>query len=142
MIVERIFERTRHRVAPVWHPRKGFEVFPRRNNELSPKISPRGSSSVGRARPCQGRGRGFKSRLPLQMQRTRLRRMSLNLLVGGEIRYTTRGEGNRTVGREWLHKYGNVRADGSSSHCGCEGPRFEPETSPKDKQATSFVERC
>ena len=39
-----------------------------------------------------------------KMQRTRLRRMSLNLLVGGEIRYTTRGEGNRTVGREWLHK--------------------------------------
>src|SRR5579872_4370750 len=24
-----------------------------------------GSSSVGRARPCQGRGRGFESRLPL-----------------------------------------------------------------------------
>jgi hypothetical protein len=23
------------------------------------------SSSVGRARPCQGRGRGFESRLPL-----------------------------------------------------------------------------
>ena len=61
-----------------------------------------------------------------QMQRTRLWYMSLNLLVGGEIRYTTRGESNRTVGREWLHKYGNVRADGSSSHCGCEGPRFEP----------------
>jgi hypothetical protein len=27
----------------------------------------RGSSSVGRARPCQGRGRGFKSRLPLHI---------------------------------------------------------------------------
>lgn len=27
-------------------------------------------------------------------------------------------------------QYGNVRADGSSSHCGCEGPRFESETSP------------
>ena len=38
------------------------------------------------------------------MQRTRLWRMSLNLLVGGKIRYTTRGEDNRTVGREWLHK--------------------------------------
>ena len=25
-----------------------------------------GSSSVGRARPCQGRGRGFESRLPLE----------------------------------------------------------------------------
>ena len=25
-----------------------------------------GSSSVGRARPCQGRGRGFESRLPLK----------------------------------------------------------------------------
>ena len=46
MIVERTFERTRHRVAPVWHPRKGFEVFPRRNTELSPKISPRGISIV------------------------------------------------------------------------------------------------
>ena len=40
-----------------------------------------------------------------QMQRTRLWRMSLNLLVGGEIRYTTRGKGNRMVGREWLQKY-------------------------------------
>ncbi len=27
-----------------------------------------GSSSVGRARPCQGRGRGFESRLPLQKE--------------------------------------------------------------------------
>jgi hypothetical protein len=26
-----------------------------------------GSSSVGRARPCQGRGREFESRLPLQI---------------------------------------------------------------------------
>ena len=42
---------------------------------------------------------------PAPMQRTRLGRMSLNLLVGGEIRYTTRGEGDRTVGREWLQKY-------------------------------------
>ena len=28
--------------------------------------SPRGNSSVGRARPCQGRGRGFESLFPLQ----------------------------------------------------------------------------
>ena len=27
-----------------------------------------GNSSVGRARPCQGRGREFESRLPLQEQ--------------------------------------------------------------------------
>jgi hypothetical protein len=27
------------------------------------------SSSVGRARPCQGRGRGFESRLSLNMER-------------------------------------------------------------------------
>ena len=27
------------------------------------------SSSVGRARPCQGRGRGFESRLPLRCRR-------------------------------------------------------------------------
>ena len=31
--------------------------------------------------------------------------MSLNLLVEGEIRYTTRGESNKTVGCEWLQKY-------------------------------------
>ena len=31
-------------------------------------ISPRrGSSSLGRARPCQGRGSGFEARLPLQL---------------------------------------------------------------------------
>ncbi len=29
-----------------------------------------GSSSVGRARPCQGRGRGFESRLPLSKSKT------------------------------------------------------------------------
>ncbi len=28
-----------------------------------------GSSSVGRARPCQGRGREFESRLPLSFQK-------------------------------------------------------------------------
>ena len=31
---------------------------------LQPKLCE--SSSVGRARPCQGRGRGFESRLSLQ----------------------------------------------------------------------------
>ena len=31
--------------------------------------SPSGNSSVGRARPCQGRGREFESRFPLQFQR-------------------------------------------------------------------------
>lgn len=104
MIVERTFERTRHRVAPVWHPRKGFEVFPRRNNELSPKISPRGISIVAVRRLAEPNTRVRFPYPAHQMQRTRLWRMSLNLLVGGEIRYTTRGEGNRTVGREWLHK--------------------------------------
>ena len=29
-----------------------------------------GNSSVGRARPCQGRGREFESRLPLRMRET------------------------------------------------------------------------
>ena len=29
----------------------------------------RGNSSVGRARPCQGRGREFESRFPLQVSR-------------------------------------------------------------------------
>ena len=28
-----------------------------------------GNSSVGRARPCQGRGRGFESRFPLQKEK-------------------------------------------------------------------------
>src|SRR5215468_424787 len=30
------------------------------------KFSPSGSNSAGRVRPCQGRCRGFESRLPLQ----------------------------------------------------------------------------
>ena len=46
------------------------------------------------------------------MQRTRLWRMSLNLLAGEEISYTTRGEDNRTVGREWLHKIYQYYLDG------------------------------
>jgi hypothetical protein len=29
----------------------------------------RGNSSVGRARPCQGRGREFESRFPLQVKK-------------------------------------------------------------------------
>ena len=35
---------------------------------------PRGNSSVGRARPCQGRGREFESRFPLQIRETPVRR--------------------------------------------------------------------
>ena len=31
-------------------------------------LAGRGNSSVGRARPCQGRGREFESRFPLQIQ--------------------------------------------------------------------------
>ena len=31
-------------------------------------VTPGGNSSVGRARPCQGRGREFESRFPLQIQ--------------------------------------------------------------------------
>ena len=34
---------------------------------LQPRNIKSGSSSVGRARPCQGRGRGFESRLPLRL---------------------------------------------------------------------------
>ena len=37
----------------------------------SPNFVPqRGNSSAGRARPCQGRGRGFESRFPLQVRCT------------------------------------------------------------------------
>ena len=35
---------------------------------------PRGNSSVGRARPCQGRGREFESRFPLQVAEAPVRR--------------------------------------------------------------------
>jgi hypothetical protein len=34
----------------------------------------RGNSSVGRARPCQGRGREFESRFPLQVRKSPVRR--------------------------------------------------------------------
>src|ERR1043166_7166095 len=37
-----------------WSPRTG-----------AVKLRPRGNSSVGRAQPCQGWGRGFESRFPL-----------------------------------------------------------------------------
>ena len=33
---------------------------------LHPRLKKCGNSSVGRARPCQGRGRGFESRFPLR----------------------------------------------------------------------------
>jgi putative endonuclease len=38
----------------------------KKNSYFCPSIC--GSSSVGRARPCQGRGRGFESRLPLKQK--------------------------------------------------------------------------
>ena len=41
--------------------------FLRDSKKLVPLQSQRGNSSVGRARPCQGRGREFESRFPLQM---------------------------------------------------------------------------
>lgn len=34
--------------------------------------TPSGNSSVGRARPCQGRGREFESRFPLQILKNSL----------------------------------------------------------------------
>jgi hypothetical protein len=33
--------------------------------------NPSGNSSAGRARPCQGRGREFESRFPLQIEKSR-----------------------------------------------------------------------
>ena len=42
---------------------------PARGTKLTPRCTnKRGSSSVGRARPCQGRGREFESRFPLQRE--------------------------------------------------------------------------
>ena len=53
-----------------------FEKFMRKNLEVIKKCVPlqshsgntRGSSSVGRAQPCQGWGREFEPRLPLQIK--------------------------------------------------------------------------
>lgn len=104
MIVERTFERTHHRVAPVWHPQKGFEVFPGAIMSSAQKYLHAEVAQLAVRRLAEPNTRVRFPYPAHQMQRTRLRRMSLNLLVGGEIRYTTRGEGNRTVGREWLHK--------------------------------------
>ena len=39
-----------------------------RAGKIDPLAGPSGSSSLGRARPCQGRGSGFEARLPLQYQ--------------------------------------------------------------------------
>ena len=61
---------------------------------------PRGNSSVGRARPCQGRGREFESRFPLQVFETPARRgllfpdraMRLRLEGGLERRVPVTGQ--------------------------------------------------
>ncbi len=45
---------------------KGIVRFATRFQKRNGNIEIRGSSSVGRARPCQGRGRGFESRLSLE----------------------------------------------------------------------------
>ncbi len=42
-----------------------FFFFEVRKNKLNLHHFISGNSSVGRARPCQGRGRGFESRFPL-----------------------------------------------------------------------------
>src|SRR5262245_8464632 len=43
-----------------------FLDLPGRGPRITPLSRRRGNSSVGRARPCQGRGREFESRFPLQ----------------------------------------------------------------------------
>ncbi len=40
-----------------------------------------GNSSVGRAQPCQGWGREFESRFPLQIQKALIERLGLFLLL-------------------------------------------------------------
>src|SRR6266700_3842897 len=45
--------------------RRDWPVGPGR---VKSNLWPSGSSSLGRARPCQGRGSGFEARLPLQYQ--------------------------------------------------------------------------
>jgi hypothetical protein len=44
-----------------------------------------GNSSVGRARPCQGRGRGFESRFPLNFKKRNIRFFLLSMGLGGGI---------------------------------------------------------
>ena len=63
--------------------------------------SPSGNSSVGRARPCQGRGRGFESLFPLQFQ-TKPRSPEV-LLFKGSIHLHARVESKTPSGRvaEW-----------------------------------------
>src|ERR1035437_9626054 len=41
--------------------------MPAGRGTVSLHLCPSGSSSLGRARPCQGRGSGFEARLPLQL---------------------------------------------------------------------------
>ena len=65
----------------------------------------RGSSSSGSVSACRAECEGS---IPLSRSSNATDKALAyepNLLVGGEIRYTTRGEGDRTVGREWLQKY-------------------------------------
>jgi hypothetical protein len=59
---------------------------------------PRGNSSVGRAQPCQGWGREFESRFPLQFSGTD-RHLSLYCLKGSEI--TPHWLGGR-VAMQWI----------------------------------------
>ena len=73
------------------------------HNGRSPKMSVfRGNSSVGRARPCQGRGREFESRFPLQVQRKNLGppRFFFGVSPGASRRYASPPH---TLGRvaEW-----------------------------------------
>ncbi len=48
---------------------RGFESHPGRHTSTVQLHYPRGFSSFGRARPCQGRGGGFEPRNPLQQKR-------------------------------------------------------------------------
>ena len=59
------FEKKQQKSLPV--PKKALPLHPQSREMLLKEERKGGNSSVGRAQPCQGWGRGSESRFPLNM---------------------------------------------------------------------------
>ena len=92
------------------HPRQPWVDSP---GHFHKNTGLRGNSSVGRARPCQGRGREFESRFPLQFRKTKPRSRGLvflkRVLSGLRRLISCRFPSHRPGGRVVMQRTANPR---------------------------------
>jgi hypothetical protein len=100
------------------HSPAGGPALVGRRHGIAKVVPPRGRGSVGRASPCQGEGRGFESRRPLQKSQVR------GHFVGPDsCSEWAQSAGEGTIGGRGhkTQRYSAGRGDGTprSASCGC-----------------------